>query len=180
MAVTLRNAEPADAGELGALHVACWLETYTGIVPNEVIAGMSAEARTKMWARILGDPTALGVTNVLLAEDDGRVIGFGSCGVQRDGSLKEAGFGAEISAIYILRSHQRAGLGRTIMWRMADSMRTSGYDAATLWVLRENLAARGFYEWLGGEVVSEREEPRAGATLVEVAYGWRELERLGA
>lgn len=47
-----------------------------------------------------------------------------------------------------------------------------------LWVLRENIAAREFYRRLGGEAVPEKEEKRANATLVETAYGWRELAQL--
>ena len=180
MAITLRSAEPADAGELGALHVACWKETYAGLVPDEVIGRLSVEARTGMWARILADPAALGVTSVLLAEDNGRAVGFGSCGVQRDRGLKESGFDAEIGALYILRSHQGVGLGRTIMRRMGDLLEASGYTSAALWVLRENRNARGFYERLGGEIVAEKEERRGDATLVEVAYGWRDLVQLGA
>ena len=45
-------------------------------------------------------------------------------------------------------------------------------------MLRENAAARCFYERLGGIIVCEREEEQSGATLVEVAYGWRDLSLL--
>jgi hypothetical protein len=50
----------------------------------------------------------------------------------------------------------------------------------SLWVLRENAKARRFYERLGGVVVAEKEERRAGGVLVEVAYGWRGLGPLMA
>ena len=46
---------------------------------------------------------------------------------------------------------------------------------ACLWVLRENRAARSFYERLGGTVVGERTEEAPDAILVETDYGWRDL-----
>lgn len=64
---------------------------------------------------------------------------------------------------------------------MASALRACGHAAATLWVLRGNLAARGFYAHLGGELLqAEKVDSRPEATLVEVAYGWRDLASLAA
>jgi ribosomal protein S18 acetylase RimI-like enzyme len=179
-AIKLRQATRADAAAIGALHVASWHETYTGLIPGEMLAGLSVEMRTAMWRRILGDPDAFGGAVVFVAEDGGRVIGFGSCGRQRDTILVDAGFGGEIGAIYVLRSNQNRGAGRSIMAMMAKSLSGLGHEAASLWVLRENAPARNFYEGLGGEIVGEKTDERPEATLVEVAYGWRDLSRLVA
>lgn len=176
MAVTLRDAEPADAGAIATVHVAAWRETYAGLLPEEMLAGISVEAREAMWTRILANS---GGTLVFVAEDGGRVVGFGSCGDQRDQGLRDLGFTAEISAIYLLRPHQRQGLGAVMMRRMAHALAERGQEAGALWVLRENLAARRFYERLAGAVVAEKEEQRPQGTLFEVAYGWRRLADLG-
>ena len=170
-----RRATIDDAGQLGAVHVASWRETYTGILPDDMLAGLSVEARSAMWAKILGNPSAFAETAVYVIEDDASIVGFGACGRQRDPHLKELGFDAEISAIYVLRSQQRRGVGRALMGEMARDIRTRGNEAAALWVLRENAAAREFYRRLGGEVVAEKEDRRENVNLVEVAYGWREL-----
>ena len=47
-----------------------------------------------------------------------------------------------------------------------------------LWVLRDNLRARRFYEHYGGKVITEREDNRDGTVLIELAYGWPDLEEL--
>ncbi len=44
-----RPANVADADAIGALHVAAWRETYTGILPDEMLAALSVEARRTMW-----------------------------------------------------------------------------------------------------------------------------------
>lgn len=170
---TLRKATVHDAQQLAAVHVAAWKETYTGLLPEALLSSLSVEGRSAMWAQILGEPTAFGDTVVFLAEDQGVVIGFGACGRQRDQQLSAQGFDAEISALYVLRSHQHQGIGQDLMRAMATELQSGGFAAIALWVLRENAAARRFYQRLGGEILGEKEDQRGDTTLVEVAYGWR-------
>ncbi len=61
------------------------------------------------------------------------------------------------------------------MTQMAQALTKLGFVGAALWVLRENIAARGFYERLGGTLVGEKKDERPDATFDEVAYGWRDL-----
>jgi ribosomal protein S18 acetylase RimI-like enzyme len=178
-AVPLRKATYADAAALGALHVTSWQETYTGLVPDEMLAGLSVDARTAMWSKILDAPDDFGCAAVFIADDNERVVGFGSCGRQRDNALIDKGFSGEFSAIYVLRSHQGRGVGRSIMNAMSSELADAGHSAASLWVLRENAPARAFYEKLGGIIVGEKIDDRPDATLVEDAYGWRDLSSLG-
>jgi ribosomal protein S18 acetylase RimI-like enzyme len=177
-AISLRQATRPDAVALGSLHVASWRETYAGILPDEMLAGLSVESRTAMWSGLFDDPDRSRTMMVLAAEDGDRMIGFGACGRQRDEALSEAGFDGEIGAIYILRSHQRRGVGRALMAAMSEALSGMGHGAASLWVVRENALARAFYEALGGEIVGEKRIEPPGGALVELAYGWRELPRL--
>ena len=135
--VTLRKATQADAAALGALHVASWHETYTGVIPDEMLAGLSVDARTAMWSKILGVRDEFGRAAVFVAEDNGRVIGFGACGWQREDALTNKGFSGEFGAIYVLRSHQRRGAGRSIIAAMSKELSAAGHTAACLWVLRQ-------------------------------------------
>ncbi|MEP9402527.1 hypothetical protein [Sphingomonas sp. VNH70] len=109
VAVSLRQATHADAAALGALHVASWHETYTGLVPGEMLAGLSVDARTAMWGNILKAPDEYGCTAVVIAENHGCVVGFGSCGKQRDASLTGKGFSGEFAAsLWVLRGNAPA------------------------------------------------------------------------
>jgi len=69
-------------------------------------------------------------------------------------------------------------IGLRLFRAMSSSLQQRGFSAAALWVLRENLRARRFYERLGGKVFAEREDVRDGATLVELVYGWPDLNQL--
>ena len=110
---------------------------------------------------------------------DSGVIGFGACGKQRSDHPNLAIFDAEFQAIYLLASHQRRGLGRAIMSKMADRLLKAGYQGASLWVLHNNEPAKQVYEALGGTLVAAREERRpSGIILHEQAYAWRDLATL--
>jgi ribosomal protein S18 acetylase RimI-like enzyme len=176
---SIRIATAEDARELASMHVASWRETYAGILPDAMLSALSVEGRAAMWDRILLEPEKADFTVVHLSEHDGKVVGFGSCGFQRTETLKGKGYDGEISAIYVLRAFQRHGVGARLMSVMGLDLASRGFDAASLWVLRENTVARAFYERFGGQVVEEREDVRDGVTLVEVAYGWTTLRTFG-
>jgi hypothetical protein len=47
-----------------------------------------------------------------------------------------------------------------------------------VWVLRDNTAARQFYERLGGAYVRSQPITIGTATLEEVSYGWRGFDEI--
>ena len=176
---SIRRAGPADALALGRLHVAAWHETYRGLVPDALLAGLSAEERGKAWEEILRDPGGFGDSHVHLAEEEeGELIGFAACRAQPDATLAADGFCGEIGAIYLRRIAQGRGIGRLLMRTVAADLGERGCRGASLWVLRDNMPARRFHERLAGEVVGEKREVRPEGELVEVAYGWRDLTLL--
>lgn len=155
------------------MHVESWRETYPGLLPAAMLASLSVEARTGAWRRILADPAQ--AAGVFVAELGGEIVGFGSCGAQRAEALKAEGYDGEISAIYVLKAFQRRALGTRLLFAMGSRLKSSGFGAASLWVLRDNAPARRFYEHHGGELIAEREDVRPGGILLEVAYGWPRL-----
>jgi len=175
-ALAIREAALSDAGAMGRVHVACWRETYAGLLPATALATLSASDRAAMWERILTSPEL--PTKVFVCEADREIMALAACGVQRDAALSDKGFGSEVSAIYVLKSQQRRGIGKALMRTMASSLTGLGCAGMSLWVLRDNVGARRFYEKLGGRVVSEKEESRPYGTVVEVTYGWPDLRHL--
>lgn len=173
--VDYRLATAEDAAAIGALHVMSWRETYTGLLPQEMLASLSADSRAAMWTVVLDAPARPNGTRVYVAESAGEMVGFGACGGQRDVAMRARGFAGEFGAIYILRLQQGAGVGRALMTLMARDLEARSMPSAGLWVLRENSSARGFYERLGGTIIIEREVADGDTTLHEVAYGWPDL-----
>lgn len=171
--ITIRAATPADAPAIGRVHAESWRETYRGVLPDRLLRSLSALVRAAMSQSALErEPPVL----LFVAEGPGgELVGFSGGGRCRAPSLPHD---AEVYAIYVLRAAQRRGCGRQLMGALAAALRARGFRSACLWVLRENANARGFYERLGGEVVSERTEVDGEESFDEVAYGWANLDKL--
>lgn len=167
----LRLAQLADAQRIAEIHVQSWRETYKGIMPNDLLAEQSVESRAQMWTYIL-QKQAKSARVIVVEQTDGAIVGFAACGEQRSQSLPYPG---EFYAVYVLKAAQRQGYGRDLMIDMSEHLVKKKLDSAALWVVRENLPARKFYESIGGDVVAEREDKRPSVTLVEVAYAWDNL-----
>jgi ribosomal protein S18 acetylase RimI-like enzyme len=176
--VQIRVATPDDVHGLGSMHVTSWHQTYAGLLPDKMLSSLSVESRAAAWAKIMQEPATERSTTVYIAEHAGTIIGFGSCGAQRTNSLKDKGYDGEVSAIYVLREFQKRSIGTRLLHAMSSDLLRRGFIAAALWVLRDNLRARRFYERYAGQVIAEREDVRDATVLVELAYGWPDLAGL--
>jgi ribosomal protein S18 acetylase RimI-like enzyme len=161
----IRPAAGFDVPGIAWVHVKAWHETYTGLMPQSVLDGLSIEAREAQWWRTLEVPTT-GVFVVDTPDDVHDVVGFSSVGASRD-----AGFDAEVYTLYVLQSHQGRGFGRRLWDAALGFARSQGAKNLVLWVLETN-PARGFYERMGGTLAGRKTEIIGGAELTEVAYAF--------
>ena len=127
---------------------------------------------------MLENPSAANGMAVYVAECADQIIGFASCGSQRTESLSISGYDGEITSIYLLCAHQRQGIGKALFCAMTKELLQRGYRGVALWVLRDNVQARGFYDWCQGRIVADREDVRGETVLIEVAYAWPDLVSL--
>lgn len=158
---------------MARVHIISWREAYPGILPDSMLAGLSIAKEAIRWQRMLDGPRPGRGSIAFVAAEEDTIVGYGSCGEQRTELLHDHGFTAEVGELYVLRCAQRRGVGSSLMKAMAAALVESGHDAMSLWVLEQNIRARGFYERLGGTQIAKK---RSG--LAEVAYGWTSLRRL--
>lgn len=162
----IRAATLADANALGRVHVRSWQVGYRGLVPQEYLDGLDPTERSLGWACRLAAPDPERVTYVL--ELEGAVQGFGACGPGRDPDAPGVG---ELFAIYLDPAVWRAGHGRALFQRCQDDLRGRGLRELTVWVLRGNERARGFYGGMGlAPDGAEKEVVQQGIVLDEVRY----------
>lgn len=177
----VRPAALEDAAAIARVHVASWRTTYGGLLADDFLASLGEEPYTERWRRVIGD----GLSRVFVVDrqrrgqprrsSDDEIVGFASCGRERAG---EAGFAGELYAIYIVDSAQRQGHGRELVRAVAGALREIKLMDMIVWVLRDNIAARNFYERLGGVYVRAQPITIGSTTLEEVAYGWRSLDEI--
>jgi GNAT superfamily N-acetyltransferase len=162
--VEIRRATVADAAAIAEVHVRTWQGAYTRIFGAERLAGMDVVARVHRWRQWLGEGQ-----DVIVAVDEGRVIGFVWVGPSRDPYAD-----AELYAIYVLPDSWGSGAGAALMGAGVEAMREAGYREAILWVLEDNPRARRFYEREGWQFdESSKEDDALGVRVAEVRYRLR-------
>ncbi|MEW6436938.1 MAG: GNAT family N-acetyltransferase [Pseudomonadota bacterium] len=177
--LVIRAATETDANAIAFVHVEAWKETYEGLIPDPRLAALNLADRADRWTKILRDTVTPARTSAFIVEVNDRAVGFGSYGGQRSELLASRGFDGEIEAIYLLKIAQRRGVGRRLMGLMATALIDRGFAGGSVWVLRNNVGARHFYETLGAGILVEREEQWNNETRVaELAYGWPDLSLL--
>ena len=70
--MTVREIVPADAGEIGRVHVDTWRNTYAGIWPNHVFLRISKDQRKVGWNGAL----FRGVGTLVSANPTDRIVYF--------------------------------------------------------------------------------------------------------
>ncbi|HMJ37922.1 MAG TPA: GNAT family N-acetyltransferase [Verrucomicrobiae bacterium] len=165
----IRPALPVDAAEIARVHVDSWRTSYRGLLADDFLESLSEAGYTERWRRVIGD----GTSRVFVVEEPEGIVGFASGGRERAG---ESGFEGELYAIYIVAGSQRLGHGRELVRAMAAALRDMGLSDMIVWVLRDNVPAREFYERLGGSYVRSQPITIGATTLEEMSYGWRSLD----
>lgn len=141
----IRAARPEDARPVAEVHVASWRHAYRGLLPEDSLERQSVDDREAMWLGSFADPDPM--SGAFVAEVDGRIVGFASCGPSRDEDVpKRTG---EVPAIYVDPAVLGTGVGRELFEAATRALRDAGFARATLWVLEANALARRFYEKAG-------------------------------
>jgi ribosomal protein S18 acetylase RimI-like enzyme len=170
--INVRAAQHSDIPAIARVHVDSWRTTYRGIVADAYLDALSYQTHEERHQRYIVHPG----TFYLVAElPPHGVVGFLSGGPERNGDNRFAG---ELYAIYLLKQHQRAGIGKALVQHWAAKLRQEGMGSALVWVLVDNTPAVNFYQRLNAKLVAEQMIEIGGRPLKEFAFGWEDLSGL--
>ena len=141
--VELRDATPADAYALATVHVASWRAAYRGLMPDEVLAGLSVPEREEIWSDRLTAQEAR--TSVVVATDARQFVGFAAAGPPLDPTDRADPTLGHLYALYLDPDHWGRGIGTPLHAAALDRLVTHSFTHAGLWVLDGNLRALRFY-----------------------------------
>ncbi len=167
----IRQAIRADADAIARVHVDSWRETYRGLIGEAIIESRTIDRRTAQWTDSLA--AADRVTFVACIQEV--ICGFASALV-RAPSQGEAR--AYLETLYVMRAAQGAGIGKALLMSTAQELSRRGCNALLLHVLRDNRAARSFYEHLGGRYIKDRIQTDENDRWCDAAYEWTNLASL--
>ena len=171
--ISVRPARLEDAATLARIYVETWRDTYAGVLPDQMLVGMSDTRHAAAWAHELRTSDRFGDTLAAELPNDG-IVGLSTVGsTRRDASALIDG--GEIYRLYVAPAFQNRGIGRALMLGSFDWLIERRRGAAMLWVVAQN-PSRFFYERLGGIRLGERTEHMGGTAVHEIAYGWPDLK----
>ena len=155
----IRRPVPEDAERLTHLHLYCWDDAYTGLMPQRFLDDRRADvqSRVEKWRLILEQND-----NTLVAEGPEGLVGFVSSGPGRDNDVD---IETELWALYVRADRWGAGVGYALLEAAIDDR------AAYLWVLHGNDRAIRFYERQGFRLDGTRDEHDEGLHVRMVRAG---------
>ena len=169
--IVFRPTRTEDAPAIARVYVGGWRDAYPGILPDHVLLGLSEARQEREWRTSILHDRGHGLLHVAL--DGGRLVGFGSAGRSRFGTLPFAG---EVFTLYVDANARGRGIGQGLLVRLFGALARAGRGSAIVWVLAAN-PARHFYAAQGGRVVAEWTERQWGVPLRQAAYGWPDLHK---
>lgn len=161
--VAIRDARSEDAVRLAEIHASSWQATYRGLLSEGFLDALDATSRLDFWtARLARVPPRWAV---LVSQVGEYVTGFATIGRCQDDDRvrREAG---ELYAMYLDPGRWGHGDGRGLLLAAEARFREEEYSDASLWVLRDNVRARRFYEMGGWEADGAHQRMVIGSDAV--------------
>lgn len=149
---TIRSMQPCDIAQKAAVDCQAWRESYAGLLDAGYLTQRTAQRCMELALHTPHD--------VLLAQVDGKTVGFAAYGPAR--GTNEAGL-AEVYALYVLKDYQGRGIGRDLINECLN--RLSSYPRCILWVLQNNCKAIAFYRRRGYVPDGSRKRLRLGSEV---------------
>jgi GNAT superfamily N-acetyltransferase len=172
--MTIRVANRADAAAIAQLHTASWQVAYRGLLQDEFLDGPLRSNRHELWSGRFSHSQRSDQI-VLIDDCAGEIQGFACVFLDADPD-----WGALLDNLHVAPLLKGKGLGRRLIGAVARCvLRHSAASRLHLWAYDQNLAARRFYEQLGGEVTERIAEPAPDGTQMNVVrYCWSDLSGL--
>lgn len=170
--IHIRTARRTDAAGISRVHERTWKEAYKGLLDGVYLETLSERRLIPRWRSNLDRRSEDLDDAIYVAASGKEIVGFVMVGATREAF---APWEAEISMVYVLKEHRGAGIGRALMKAAADHCIRRAMFSGGLWVLRDNGAARDFYEALKGEHAGRKVDSVGGQIVPLVGYWWRDL-----
>ncbi|MFQ9923242.1 MAG: GNAT family N-acetyltransferase [Beduini sp.] len=157
----IRKVKNGDESILAYVQTESWKAGFKGILTDEELVRCTDLTKTThMYKKILdhhiGNGYILevdGIAHCIAYWDKARGVDEPDC--------------AELICIHSLPNNWRKGFGTKMMEQVLEDVKNAGYKKIMLWVFKDNMRARGFYE-TSGFITTEKEKPNM--IPIEIMY----------
>ena len=131
-----------DSISASRIYAMGWKAGYRGMLSEGLLASIPLDR----WVDAFNENYITKRFELAILSADGEDVGAGAYGRSRD--YEEDGTG-EITSIYFLEKAWGKGYSRELMDFIIRRLNEAGFHRIHVWVLKENLRARRFYEKCG-------------------------------
>lgn len=159
----IREATVDDAKRVAEIHVYGWRYAYRGLISDDYLfSKLSVTKRADHFAKVFEDKAE----ESYVFDDEGIVKGFMTIGRCRNEDKMDA---FELWGIYIEPIFKNGGIGSQMVRFCEEAAIKRGHSENVLWVFKDNLGARAFYERMGYKP-DGREEIIGFFNAIEMRY----------
>jgi ribosomal protein S18 acetylase RimI-like enzyme len=156
----IRNAEIHELTKLAEIYLAAWHWAFSKHFPPENLTRVTLKDFEDRWRGFFGEKH----NRSFVYEHNGVPVGFITCSIRKDNL-------AEILSIFVSPTFLRSGIGSKLMKKALCYLIANKCNLAVLWVLKENVNARTFYERFGfSQTEDKRLIQRYGVELCQLKY----------
>lgn len=162
----IRIATINDAKQLAKVKVDTWKTTYKGMVPEEYLNNLDYEEIAGKFVRFFEENNQSKFIYIYIddaTQEVGGYVWFGS-------PDEDFEYDSEIYALYVFDKYHKQGIGKQLINFAFGKFRDKGNKNLILWVIKDNLNARKFYEKMGGKLVKEKNKKIGGQDVKECGY----------
>lgn len=170
--MSIRPAKISDAHAMARIYVETWQATYRGILPDNYLGAMTINDCAKTLAN---EMRASRVISLVAESEQGHLTGLITGGIDR---RRNSIYGGEIFSLYVGKSYQRLGIGKTLVRHLVDRMNRLDIFTVKVQVLQAN-PCRRFYEKLNGVLLACGRIRFADTELAACTYGWIDTDLIG-
>lgn len=139
----IRKVKKGDEAKLAHIQTESWKAAFKNILSENILMkAAEINKTTKMYKQILDE----NIGNGYILEINGKAQCIAWWDQSRDDDMK--GY-AELICIHSLPDTWRKGYGTIMMNFILSEITKAGYNQVMLWVFKDNVRARKFYESFG-------------------------------
>jgi ribosomal protein S18 acetylase RimI-like enzyme len=161
----IRDAKVGDELQIAQVQFDAWKATYDGVMPITLIESMDIQIYEKNWTEAL---KIQGKGKYLVAEIEGKIIGFATFGPARDSDLSETE-SAELVALNVTPKYWRKKVGSALLDQVL-ALVGNKYKYIYLWVAEKNHQAISFYQPFGFSLEGSIKENESHGGIKELRY----------
>lgn len=148
--IIIRDIEEKDIESVVDIQIGGWRTAYKGIVDDNFLNSMDKNERIE---RRKNDYKENGF---IVAEIDGKVVGFCRYIDNNNRSPEIRNADCELAAIYVNPELKYKGIGTKLVNYVKEEFRKKGKTKMIIWCLKDNEPSKKFYTKMGGKIINEK------------------------